>query len=421
MGNKSFPITAGLDIHKNSIVCALLLDKDRVIRANFARDRTGIDLLTGFLRQYGCEQVVMESTGPYYILVYDKLSDAGFKVSLINALDNPTRGRVKTDFRDAERLVRKFLAGEVRPSFVPEGPIRELRKLTRRRHKLVAIRAMVKNLIRAEIDELAIPIDKVFSSIGKKAKEFLLTITSEKDLEALLAKYPSLRGKIEAIRAIIDIEIPEVNGFIINVLVKLLMEIDKTIKEIDSAIEKIVTSCHRLLNSVKLLMTIPGVGFIAAVTILAEIGDISRFPSYKSLAMYAGLCPRIVQSGGKLYQAPLPWRCNRRLRWIMYEVAQSLLRTRSRLKDFYERIKKRKGHKVATIALAHKILIGIWHMLTRNEPWLEKIKQPKKLSATTVEKKTIKAIRLLRSLGYIVIKEDNKFVPKDNLKFYDPP
>ncbi|MGQ4891757.1 MAG: IS110 family transposase [Candidatus Njordarchaeia archaeon] len=368
LDSKSFPITAGLDIHRNSIVCALLLDKDRIIKASFTRDRTGVDLLIDFLRQYGCKQVVMEPTGPYHILVYDKLSEAGFKVFLINALDSSTRGEIKTDFRDAERLVRRFLTGEIRPSFVPKGSVRELRNLTRRRQKLVAIRATVKNLIRAEVDELAIPIDKVFSSIGKKARELLLTITSGEDLEALLARYPSLRGKMEAIRAILDIEIPEVNGFMINVLVKLLMEIDKAIKEIDDAIERIVTRCDRLLNSVKLLMTIPGVGFIAAVTILAEIGDIARFPSYKSLTMYAGLCLRIIQSGGKFYQGPLPWRCNKRLRWIMYEVAQSLLRTKSKLKSFYGRIRKRKGHKVATIALARKILIGIWHMLTRNEP-----------------------------------------------------
>ena len=410
--NKHFPITAGLDVHKNVIVCVILGAKDKTIKAKFARNLEGIRLLIEHLKQHGCEQVVMESTGPYYRILYDQLSAAGLNPHLVNALDNSNKGKIKTDFRDAERLARKFIAGEVKPSYVPKSPIKELRKLVRRRMKLVTIRTMLKNLVRAELDELVIPIDNLFSSLGKKARELLLTLTTSGDMEGLLSKYPALREKMEAIERLVNTKIPEESALIISVLVKLMMEIDEAIKEIDRALRQIVIRNKKLLRSVELLMTIPGVGFIAAVTIIAEIGEISRFPSPKSLAMYAGLCPRIFQSGGRIYHGPLPWRCNKRLRWIMYQVAIALLRTRSQLKRFYERIKRRRGHKVAVIALARKIIVAIWCMLTRDEEWREGIKSPRRVPRVMVEKETVlRAINLLRSLGYIVVKggEGNVF------------
>lgn len=119
---------------------------------------------------------------------------------------------------------------------------------------------------------------------------------------------------MKAIERLVNTKIPEENVLIISILVKLMMEIDEAIKEIDRALRQIMIRNKKLLRSVKLLMTILGVSFIAAVTIIAEIGDISRFPSLKSLAMYAGLCPGIFQSGGRIYHGPLPWRCNKRLR-----------------------------------------------------------------------------------------------------------
>jgi len=341
--NKSFPITAGLDVHKNVIICVILIDKDKTIRAKFARNLKGIGLLIEHLKRYSCEQVVMESTGPYYRIIYDQLSAAGLNPYLVNALDNSNKGKIKTDFRDAERLARKFIAGEVKPSYVPTSPIKELRKLIRRRTKLIAIRTMLKNLVRAELDELVIPIDEIFLSLGKKARELLLTLTTSGDMEGLLSKYPSLRKKMEAIERFLNVEIPETSGLIITILVRLMMVIDEAIKEIDRLLRQIVIRDKKLLRAVELLMTVPGVGFVAAVTIIAEIGDISRFSSPKSLAMYAGLCPRIFQSGGRIYYGSLPWRCNKRLRWIMYQVAIALLRTRSQLKRFYERIKRRRG------------------------------------------------------------------------------
>lgn len=96
----------------------------------------------------------------------------------------------------------------------------------------------------------------------------------------------------------------------------------------------------------------------------------------------------------------------------MYQVAIALLRTRSQLKRFYERIKRRRGHKVAVIALARKIIVAIWCMLTRGEEWQEGIKSPRRIPRVRVEKETVlRAINLLRSLGYIVVKggEENAF------------
>jgi transposase len=126
---------------------------------------------------------------------------------------------------------------------------------------------------------------------------------------------------------------------------------------------------------VPLLLTVPGIGWVLAYTIAAEIGDISRFPSPRKLAGYTGLCPRVYQSGERDLRGPLAKQGPKYLRWALVEAATHACTApvyRDRYQHTKARIGKQRGAKVAQIDLAHRLAEAIWHMLSRDEPFAPK-------------------------------------------------
>ena len=130
--------------------------------------------------------------------------------------------------------------------------------------------------------------------------------------------------------------------------------------------ELIYEAAKPFMDQIRLLMSIPGVGFFTAVGIIAEIGDITRFPSPSKLFSYAGVVPRLNQSGGRNKGSRLVKRSNRWLRRLMFIVARASIRSKSKvIREFYTRLRRRGKHYLSTIiAVARKILIAIWHILT---------------------------------------------------------
>jgi len=157
--------------------------------------------------------------------------------------------------------------------------------------------------------------------------------------------------------------------------------IEASLRLIDE-LDREITNCERELGRlgadhryVPLLLTVPGIGWVLAYTIAAEIGDISRFPSPRKLAGYTGLCPRVYQSGERDLRGPLAKQGPKYLRWALVEAATHAC-TAAIYRDRYQhtkaRIGKQRGAKVAQIDLARRLSEAIWHMLTRDQPFAPK-------------------------------------------------
>jgi len=207
----------------------------------------------------------------------------------------------------------------------------------------VSISTGLKNRIHAILDKLGLshPFSDLF---GKAGREFLATAP--------------LR----------DVYREELDGYL------------STISFLNDEIKKVTRNIRASLSNdprAKLLMSIPGIAHLTAHLLLCEIGDIHRFPSAKKLSSYAGLVPRVSQSAHHQYHGSITRQGNRYIRWAMVEAAQMAFTKDRRLALFYQKLKKEKGFAKARVAVARKLLVAVYHVLTYEEPY-----RPQSLSTT---------------------------------------
>lgn len=329
----------GLDVHKKYLWATVLDEDGKIVREGKFLS-TGEELIV-FANSLGPgDEVVMEASWTW-THIYDLLTERGIKVCLAHPLRTKAiaSARIKTDRIDAETLAQLLRADLVPTAYVPSKRIRELRTVTRYRAGLVKLQTQVKNQVHALLARNGIQHD--FSDLfGKKGMHFLL------DLQFSLRA-----GDWAILRSCI------------NVLVHLSAEIQR--------VSDYIASLTKEREDVKLLMTIPGIDFYSAALVASEIADIKRFPSYKQLCSWAGLVPSVHQSGSMRRFGRITKQGSRWLRWILVQTVQHLVQRPGRIQEFYIRIARAKGSKVAKVATARKLLRIIWCMLTRNEPYVE--------------------------------------------------
>ena len=305
----------------------------------FKYDNEGIEELVKFLGDY--KEGIMEATGPYFYYLHEKLTERGFKVTVVNPLHLSEILGKKTDKLDAQRLVMAFMTGVVKGSYIPDGEIRELRELTRYRTSLVEKEAQVKNEIR-----------KILETAGYKLEPF-----NKRGME-LLEKLSKGELKQEDKRELgekLGRTLNRAERLMLAQLVELLMQLEDMIKDVEKAI------LSKIPQEVVELSKIPGVGPITAAVIYAEFGDVSRFPSSKAAKAYAGFAPRTKQSGNSESHVGMI-EGNKYLRRTLYLCAR--MARRGPFADFYERlIAKGKSSIEATCALAGKLASISYHVL----------------------------------------------------------
>lgn len=290
--------------------------------------------------------VAVEAIGNWY-WVGDEIEAAGCTLQLVHAHKAKLMlGRVnKTDRLDAQGLVQLQRTGTLPVVWIPPREIRDLRELPRTRMVLVAQRTRFKNRIQATFSKYGIPLPELSDLFGKRGRQ------------ELQARIPAL---------------PPHTGF---VTARLLAQVQRLDEEIE-AVEERMAELFEVDETVQLLMTAPGVGFILATVIRAEIGDVHRFSRPEKLAAYAGTVPRVHESGGHRYYGPMRSDVNQYLKWAFVEAAAGVCRNRrghsqwhtSRL---YERVAKRKGHNTAIGAVARHLAEAAYWMLTKREPYRE--------------------------------------------------
>lgn len=367
----------GLDVHKKFVVaCLISLGTDGSPHKEVRTFGTMTQELLGmadWLSEAGCSHIAMESTGYYSKPLYNLLEDA-FEVLVVNAQHIKTVPGRKTDVKDCEWIADLLRHGLLRASFIPPRPQRQLRDLTRYRTTLVQERARITNRLQATLEDANIKLASVVTDIrGASARAMLEAILAgEKDPQVLaeLAR-GRMRTKREQLAQAVVGNFTRHHAFLVTEQLRHLDYLGETIERVGAEIAERLNDEDKEA-AVELLDTIPGVSRRTAEVILAEVGsDMTRFPSAKHLASWAGMCPGNHQSGGKRLSGKTrkgsPW-----LRQTLVEVAHVAAKTKNTyLSAQYRRIAARRGKKRALIALGHTILIIMYQILSNAQPYQE--------------------------------------------------
>jgi len=395
----------GLDVHQKSVVaCVLISQPDGLIERQVRTFKTmTADLLelADWLHSVGVTHVALESTGVYWRPVFNILEDEERTLLLVNPQHMRAVPGKKTDVRDSEWLADLLRHGLLRASFIPPAPIRAIRELTRYRKTLVQERVDEANRLQKTLEGANLKLAAVASDVlgvsGRAMLAALLDGERDPDVLADLAR-GVLRAKLPQLRQALVGRVQPHHLVLISQILAHIDFLEQAIAQVQVEIERCLPSFEEALE---LLQTIPGIRAVAAAAILAEIGaDMARFPSAGHLVSWAGLCPSNKESAGKRMKGPVN-RGNVWLRGIMGEVAWASVRKRATY--FYaqfNRVARRRGRNKAAVAVAHSLLVVIYHVLKTGKPYVELgVDYFDKLDATRIERHHV---RRLEQLGYNV-------------------
>jgi transposase len=399
--------SAGLDVHRSTIVaCVLCSDAGGPVAKtiqSFATTASGVAALLAWLRGFGVTHVGMEGTGVYWLPVFMALEDAGWATPVVgNARHIKQVPGRKTDVKDAEWIARLIRFGLIRPSFIPPRPIRTLRDLTRYRRTLVEAQASERRrlikLLEATCMKLAQVLSDVFGVSGRAIVRALIKGQSTPAEMAELARGAARKKRVQLIGALGG-QVAEHQRMLLDVQLRRIETTEQQIAGIDAVIEQHLLPYRTQL---RLLMSIPGIDRAGAVAILAEIGpDLSSFPSAAHLAAWGGLCPGNHESAGKRKKGEAR-RGNVYLKTALCNAAISATHTKgSFFRAKYYSLKARIGGGKAALAMAHRMLVCIWHMFSTGTFYQEAGEV--RLDQRTQDRTVKRYARKLDKLGFIVV------------------
>jgi len=399
-----YPCCSGLDIHKKFVVvCLRTTSPDGQVQKEirtFSTMTHDLLALLDWLQAAGCTHVAMESTSSYWRPVYNLL-EGHFTLLVGNAYHMKTVPGRKTDVKDAEWIAELLRHGLIRGSFIPVPAQRQLRDLTRYRTHLVEERARLTNRLQAVLEDANVKLASVVTDVrGVSARAILAALIAGETDPAVLAELA--RGRLRAKRELLA---QAVVGRFTAHHAFLIMEHLSQLDYLEEARERVSAEIAQRLQdeqvALELLDTVPGIGQRAAEILLAELGtDLSRFPSAKHLASWAGMCPGNKESGGKRLSGKTR-KGNTWLRQVLIEVAHVASATKDTyLAAQYRRIAARRGKKRALVALGHTILVIIYYILTRRVPYRD-------LGATYFDERDRhrveqRLVHRVERLGYVV-------------------
>jgi len=399
-----FKCCAGLDVHKRIIVaCALVSSAEGVQRhlKTWPTTLAGLEALAAWLTGLGVTHVAMESTGVYWKPVFNVLAPL-FEVWIINASHLKQVPGRKTDVKDAEWIAQLMRLGLLKRSFIPEVAQRDLRDLTRYRTRLLGERASAANRLQKILEDANIKLASVASDVqGVSARAMLEALIQGETDAAVLADLAlgRLRSKLPELEAALVGRIREHHRFMWRQLLHHLDTLNQELATLDAQI-RVLTAPQAAI--IERLDAIPGIDRRTAEVILAEIGpDVTLFPTAQHLASWACLCPGNNITGGKRRSG----RTRRGQNWLraaLVEAAWGAART----KDCYfsaqfHRLRARRGDKRAAVAVAHSILIVVYHLLAEPEAVYQELGGDYFLKRNP-EQEQRRAIRKLETLGFTV-------------------
>jgi transposase len=363
---------------------------------------TALLALSEWLHEVHCPVVAMESTGVYWRPVYHVLVGT-VDVLVGNPQEMRRRPGHKTDKADARWIAELLAHGLIRPSFIPPPAIQALRDLTRTRVGLVQTRTQAKNRVTKVLEDTNIKLASVVSDLfGTSGRRMLAAlIAGERDPRVLAhLALRRLRRKLPELEVALTGQFTEHHAGIIQLSLELIDLLDRQIATLDEQIGALVAP---LAPQIEQLTSIPGLQATAARVILAEIGtDMSRFGADARLASWAGMCPGNNESAGKRRHGRTR-KGNRYLRRVLVQCAWATRKTPTYLGRTFRRLEPRLGGKKAAVAVAHKILVIVYHLLQEGTFYEEE--RYDRLQPRQEERQRKRAIKVLEQLGYQVTLE----------------
>jgi len=354
----------GLDVHKDLIVACFRDGSKNTIR-DFGATSKELQELAQWLENVDCEMTVMESTGSYWKPVYNILELLGLKVMVSNARDVKNLPGRKTDVKDAEWMARLLAQGLLRASYIPDREQRELREITRYKKSLTEERAREINRLGKMLEGANIKITSVVDDVlGNSSRKLLEAALAGEPLTAITIE-GMISGKMRSKSALLVDAMDGVLSKTQRLLIKAVLDhIDDMTRRISDLDDIIRGEMDKYDKAIKRIDKMPGIGVSSAQTILAEIGlDMNQFPTPGQLAVWSGVCPGNNISAGK-NKSGKTRKGNQTLRTTLVQCAQSAVLTKdSFFKAQYDRLVVRRGKNRAKMAVAHSMIIAIWHML----------------------------------------------------------
>lgn len=360
----------GIDVHKKIIVACLNQDGKQELRT-YGTATSDIREMAQWLKESGCEMIAMESTGVYWKPLYNLFEIMGLEAMVVNAAHMKALPGRKTDVKDAEWIADLLRHGLLKASYIPSREQRELREVARYRKSLIEERAREINRLQKMLEGANIKLDSVVSDItGKSARRLLQSIVADKQLnedEVLQLVNKRMIPKLgEIVKSLEGVTTP-LQRRLFAQIIDHIDDMTRRIADMDDLTKDYMDQYEKAISSID---QIPGIGRRSAEIITSEIGlDMSRFPTDAHLCSWAGICPGNRQSAGKQKSGRIT-KGNKALKTTLIQCAKAAKNVKaSFFSAQYQRIAARRGKNRATVAVAHSMLISIYHMLKDNVPF----------------------------------------------------
>lgn len=362
----------GLDVHKDSIFMCIINESGILKEQKFTTLTSDLLALRTQLELYDVSQVAMESTSIYWIPIWRILIDH-FELKLVNPLFIKQLPGRKTDVRDAHWIALVLMKGLVYGSYVPDQQIQTLRQYERRYSALNKRIVHGEQCMDMQLQRCNIRFSNYISDIGSQAmrkvvKSLIDGITDPDELLKCAHTRTKNKHGTDVIRESLNGVVSQVDT---DMLALYIQELDLYHKQQEECLIRMIELCNQSYDQdIALLTTIPGIKTQSAMTILAELGnDLSAFKSSSNLVGWAGLRPRNDESAGKI-KSRKTMHGNKFLRVILVQCAWANTRSKtSRLGNKYALLVKRMAPQKALVAIARKLLVIIWNVLTHKQPY----------------------------------------------------
>ena len=404
---KVYDICCGVDVHKKLIVACLRSGRKNEIRQFGATTRELLEM-AAWLNEAKCEMTAMESTASYWKPLYNVLETWGLPVMVVNAHHMKAVPGRKTDVQDAEWIADLLQHGLLKASYIPNKEQRELRELVQYRKSLIEDRGRELNRLQKMLEGGNIKLSGTVAQInGKSARNILNFIMdggyfdNAKYDEMLASK--EISGNLKASKEQI---IDDLNGVlspiqrrVMKELLSHLDELNDHIRNLDDDIDRFMKQEDR--DAAQAIQEIPGIGANSAQVIISVIGnDMSRLPSDRHISKWAGLCPGNNESASKRKSGKTT-KGNKMLRTTLVNCAHSAVKVKtSYFSALFARISAHRGKKRAYVAVAHSMLISIYHVLNEGVAFKDLVADY--YNQFNRERKANGMLKKLKALGYEV-------------------
>ncbi|EDK35814.1 IS110 family transposase [Clostridium kluyveri] len=402
----AYPVCCGMDVHKSFLVACIASTNEKGITTYKSKR---FSTFTGDLRrcavwlfENNCKDVCMESTGKYWIPIYNILEPTCKIVLAHPKYVKAIRGK-KTDKKDAKWIADIFKHDLVTGSFIPPADIRQLRDLVRYRWKLTNFTTGEKNRAQNCLTVSNIKLDDVFSDVfGKAASAItgrLLENNKPFDVTPYLTK--GIKASAEDIQSAVDGEMCDEQAEKLRIIRSHMDSLELCKLNLESLI---LSVAEKYLPQLNLVSTVPGIQSFSAIAVISEIGvDMSVFPTSKHLCSWAGLTPQNNESAGKKKTTRIN-RAGAYIKPLLVQCANAVVTSKKHpeIRNRYLALKKRRGHKKAIIAIARMLLTAIYNILKKNEPYNPELYRKSDLPPAHREVSVAEAVFILQRQGYIV-------------------